>query len=465
MHSLKDKALSAMTGQEMSRLYQARELSPVEVVRDVLDRMEEAEPQIHSMLAIDPEGSLAAARSAERYWMGWQTGDPVKPLCGVPTTVKDTIEIAGMPTTYGSLAFRDNMAPDSHAGVMLRASGAIVVGKANTSEFALSTFCINRLGEATRNPRDLRRTAGGSSGGSSASVAAGLVPFSLGTDSAGSIRIPAAFCGVFGIKPTFGTIPFRQKWRASPTRSHIGVISGTVRDAMASMAALTGNNAFTRIPEDEGALIALVRAARFAFAAEDAGLGPDHGQAVARALGLLGEHGVDVAQAAALPALDVPNQLDDGQPAFSGDHYSAAETLCPNFWELHGDSLTDYAYPLYNAGRSAKAWQYRKVLDLGERYRERMIEWFEPIDFLITPCCSEAPLQPDTIAESGLGPRYPAVTLWNISGNPAVAIPLGCGQDGAPVSIQIVGKHGDDARLLQIAAFFETIAPWGRHNA
>ena len=460
MQSLDNKALSAMTGSEMLRLYKARELSPVEVVRDLLDRMDEVEPHIHSMLAIDREGSLAAAGAAERYWLGWRTGDPIKPLCGVPTTIKDTIEFGGMPTTYGSLAFKDNMAPDSHVGAMLRASGAIVVGKANTSEFALSTFCINRLGEATRNPRDLKRTAGGSSGGSSASVAAGLVPFSIGTDSAGSIRIPAAFCGVFGIKPTFGTIPFRQRWRASPTRSHIGVISRSVRDAMVSMAVLTGDDSFARVPEEESSLFEFIRNARFVFAVEDAGLGPDHGRAVGRALDLLHRHDVGVERAPVLPVLDVGNQLDDGQPPFSGDHYGAAEMLCPNFWELHSGDLTDYAYPLYDAGRRAKAWQYRKVLDQGERYRERMIEWFKPIDFLITPCCSEAPLQPETIAESGLGPRYPAITLWNIAGNPAVAIPFGCGDDGAPVSIQIIGKHGDDARLLQVAAFFETIAPW-----
>lgn len=444
----------AMTTAELLALYQSKALSPVEVVQDALDRLNEAEPDIHAMLAIDPEGSLTAAKEAERYWMDYQAGDPFKPLCGIPTTVKDTIEIAGMPTTYGSLAFKNNMAADSHVGTMLRASGAIILGKTNTSEFALSTFCANRLGEATRNPRDLRRTAGGSSGGAAANVAAGVVPFALGTDSAGSIRIPAAFCGVFGIKPTFGAIPFRQQWRASPTRSHIGVISTTVRDAVISMAALTGDDHFLQFRDDEASLLSLVRSARFAVAVQpDA----DYGQAVTRAVKLLQDHGIDVRQANDLPAPDVPNILADGQPAFSGDHYSAAETLCPHFWELHGDKLTDYAYPLYDAGRTAKAWQYRRVLDLGERFREQMVEWFKPIDFLIAPCCSEAPLQPASLAECGLGPRYPSVTPWNISGNPAVAIPFGHGEQGAPVSIQIIGKHGDDARLLHVAAFLEAL--------
>lgn len=458
MDQIVDSALSAMTGREMVRLYRTRELSPVEVLRDVFDRMAKVEQHIHSMLAIDEEGSFAAARAAERYWLDWREGERFNPLCGVPTTVKDTIEIAGMPTTYGSLAFRDNYAPDSHVGSRLRASGAMIVGKANTSEFALSTFCFNRLGEATRNPKDLSRTAGGSSGGSSASVGAGLVPFSIGTDSAGSIRIPAAFCGLYGIKPSFGAIPFQQRWRASPTRSHIGVISRSVGDIIASMGALTGDERYVRVEEEENALHEFMQNARFVHVPGDAGLGPDYGKAVERAVTLLRACNVHAPLAPKLPELDVDTLLDDGQPAFSGDHYSAAEMLCPDFWNLHSHHLTDYAYPVYHAGRSAKAWQYRKVLDQGENYRRRMAGWFKPFDFLITPCCAEAPIQPDTIAQSGLGPRYPAITLWNIAGNPAVSVPFGTGDAGAPVSIQIIGRHGDDARLLQVARFFEIMA-------
>lgn len=447
-------APSALTADELLHLFEARELSPVEVAREALERIEEINPQINALLAVDVEGSLAAAREAEQHWMRRQAGDAVRPLCGVPVTVKDTIEIAGMPTTYGSLAFRDNRAPDSAVGGALRAAGAIILGKANTSEFALSTFCINRLSQPTLNPHDRRRTAGGSSGGSAASVAAELAPLSIGTDSAGSIRIPAAFCGIFGLKPTFGTLPFLQRWRASPTRSHIGVLSRSVRDAEIAMAALTGNG----IPPGAREGGAFLHGTRIFHPADD----PDHGRALSGALRLLRDAGTSVQEVPPLPRSDVPSELDDGQWAFSGDHYCAAERLCPDFWEKHSRNLTSYAYPIYEAGRTAKAWQYRKVLDLAEAFRRRLIQWFEPFDLLITSACPEAPLQPASIEESGLGPRYANISIWNLSGHPAACVPFGVGEAGMPVALQIVGKHGEDARVLKLAQCIEALKPWRR---
>jgi len=448
--------LSLLSVEKLIRLYQRREISPVDVVRDFFDRVSSVDKDIHSVLAMDPEGSMRAAREAEQFWMSHPGGDAAKPLCGIPVTVKDTLEAAGMPTTYGSLPFKNNLCPDSAAVTALRAAGALVVAKTNTSEFALSTYCINRLSPPTVNPLDKTRTAGGSSGGSAASVAAGLVPVSIGTDSAGSIRIPASFCGIFGIKPSFGIIPFTQRWRASPTRSHIGVVSSTARDAAITMQGMVRNIALWNSRRDAWSddSVSLDKA-RIVYRAD----GVDYGQALKNALAALQMAGVTVEEAPALPIFDVPGNVDDGPWAFSGDQYCAAERMIPNFFEKHSKDLTEYAYPIHSDGRHVKAWQYRKVLDASEAYRTRMLEWFQPFDFLLTPCCPEAPIQPATIAESGLGPRYPGISIWNLAGNPVASVPFGVGEAGMPVSIQVIGRHGEDRRVLALAEHIESLRP------
>jgi catechol 2,3-dioxygenase-like lactoylglutathione lyase family enzyme len=149
----------------------------------------------------------------------------------VPVSVKDTIEMSGLRTTYGSLAFKDNRQDDSEIVVRLRRAGAVILGKTTPPEFALLGATANRQGRPGANPWDLGRTCGGSSGGAGAAVAAGLGPLAVGTDSAGSIRVPAAYNGVFGLKPTYQRIPSVQKWRASPLRSHNGPLARTVADA------------------------------------------------------------------------------------------------------------------------------------------------------------------------------------------------------------------------------------------
>ena len=159
---------------------------------------------LHSFVLVDRDGALAEARRAEATWR--QAGE--KPsLCGVPVNVKDTIDMAGFPTTYGSLAFKNNVQPDAEIVRRLRVAGAVILGKTNTPEFALSGVTKNRLGPPTANPWDLRRTAGGSTGGGAAAVASGFGPLCIGTDSAGSVRLPAAYHGIFALKPSFQRIP------------------------------------------------------------------------------------------------------------------------------------------------------------------------------------------------------------------------------------------------------------------
>lgn len=437
---------------ELTLAYARGRLSPVEVVRELLARIDALDGRLHAFLALDADGALSAARAAERAWRDRAGRPPL--LCGVPVTVKDTIEIAGMPTTYGSRAFAGRRAPDSEIGRRLRAAGAVIVGKTNVSEFALSTYTMNRLAGPAANPWDLDRTAGGSSGGAAAAVAAGLGPIALGTDSAGSIRLPAAYTGVLGVKPTADVIPARQQWRASPTRSHNGLLTRTTEDAVLAMRALTAS-----VPRDlpSAHLRAEHVAGKRIGVLTDPAVDPDlSGEAAS----LLADAGAETSFAAAPPADPPPGELEAGVWAFAGDHYAAAEGLVPGFWDRHADDLTEYAHPLYEAGRRALAWQYRRMLDHARRYARELQVWFGAYDYVVTPACVEAPPQPASVADGGLGPRYPLLSMWNFAGNPAISVPFGFGDGGLPVAVQVVGRPGDDAGTIGVAATLERLRPW-----
>lgn len=438
-----------MSATDLVADYATGELSPVEVVDDLLNRIDQVDRRLHAFLAVDRDGARADARRAEAAWRQHGRHTPAQhPLCGVPVSVKDTIEIAGMPTTYGSLAFRDHLAPDSEIGRRLRAAGAVVVGKTNTSEFALSTHTANRLGPPTANPWNTSRTAGGSSGGAAAAVAAGLGPIGVGTDSAGSIRIPASFNGVVGFKPTFDAIPAVQRWRASPTRSHNGVLTRTIADTILAFEVLCTRT--IRATRDLSEL-------RFGVLAED----EDVSGVVQRTADTLARCGARLVPLDPPPAADIPAELEPGVWAYSGDHYAAAEGLKPGFWEQHADDLTSYARPIYEAGRRAIAWQYRRVLDRTRDYARAVERWLGDVDLVLSPVAPEAPPQPADDMAAGMGPRFPLVSIWNLTGDPAVSMPAGTGPRGLPVAVQIVGRRDHDDELLAAAARLEEELSWG----
>lgn len=441
-----------LSAADLTLAYARGRLSPVEVVRELLARIDTLDGGLHAFLALDADGALSAARAAERAWRDRAGRPPL--LCGVPVTVKDTIEIAGMPTTYGSRAFAGRQAPDSEIGRRLRAAGAVIVGKTNVSEFALSTYTMNRLAGPAANPWDLDRTAGGSSGGAAAAVAAGLAPIALGTDSAGSIRLPAAYTGVLGVKPTADVIPARQQWRASPTRSHNGVLTRTVEDAVLAMRALT-SPVRSDLP---GAHLRTAFVARKRIGVlGDPSVDPDLSDQAAR---LLADAGADTVRASPPPIDTPPSELAAGIWAFAGDHYQAAEGLSPGFWDEHATDLTEYAYPIYDSGRHALAWQYRRMLDHVHSYAAALRDWFGSYDYVVTPACTVAPPHPASVAAGGLGPRYPLLSMWNFAGNPAISVPFGFGDGGLPVAVQVVGRPGDDAGTLSVAATLERRHPW-----
>jgi aspartyl-tRNA(Asn)/glutamyl-tRNA(Gln) amidotransferase subunit A len=444
--------------------YARRAFSPTEVTAAILARIEALDGHLHSFLLVDREGAMRSARRAEATWL--QPGE--KPLlCGVPVNVKDTIDLAGFPSTYGSLAFRDNFQPDAEIVRRVRAAGSVILGKTNTPEFALRGVTENRLGPPTANPWDLERTAGGSTGGGAAAVAAGLGPLCIGTDSAGSVRLPAAYHGIFAIKPSFQRIPAVQPWRASPARSHNGPITRTVRDSALMMQALAGPHpadpdSARHAPVDyldfaRGSVRGLRVAVSRDFGRGTA-LDDDRARMLDEAIGLLTSLGCRLVDADP-PVPAGSDLLEPGMWAYAGDHYAAAEALIPDFLAKHRDDLTDYARPIYDAGPHVPAWKYRGILRRDRAYAESVRQWFLDYDLLLTPSCPVAPRFDDpTAADNPL--RFGFMAPFNHAYNPAATVPIGLDAAGLPLSVQIVGRLGDDVGVLRAAALMEAANPW-----
>lgn len=461
-----DTSALRLSATELLQAYAARSLSPVEVATAALEAIEAHNDRLRFFLAVNYDDALSAAQRAED---AWARGEPTGPLCGVPVSVKDGTEMAGLPTTYGSLAFADNHQPDALLVTRLREAGSVILGKTNLPEFALSPHTHNRLGEPARNPWDNQRTTGGSSGGAGGAVAAGLGPIGMGTDSGGSIRGPASYNGVYGIKPSYQRIPAVQVWRAAPGRSHNGPLTRTVADSALLLQAIAGADprdpesqvpatdwsSWERPIELQGLRIALVRSSS----------DEQHGAGIAdigsRAGELLAAGGADVFESDSMPVWEV-HRVGDGLSPYSADHYAAAESLRPGFLEQHGSELTEFIRGFYEGGRTVLAWQYRNALRHDQMFRERMREWFvaNAVDYVIMQATGIAPTLRDV--EDGLTARsLRDLVSFNMARNPAASIPFGFDlETGMPVAVQVIGRVGDDVGVLRMSRFFEVAHPW-----
>src|SRR5881296_1577773 len=223
---------------ELAAMMRRRTLSPVAIMDAVLARIEALNPRLNAYLAVDAERARAQAKAAEAAVM---RGETLKPLHGLPVSIKDLEPSSGLRCTYGSKCFERNIADmDGMATERVKAAGGIVIGKTNTSHYGHKDMCDNLLGPPCRNPWKLDRTSGASSGGAGAAVAAGMGPLAHGSDGAGSIRIPSALCGVFGLKPSFGRVPYWPNADIWAARSHNGPMTRTVRDAALMLTAIAG---------------------------------------------------------------------------------------------------------------------------------------------------------------------------------------------------------------------------------
>ncbi len=465
-----DNDLCFTPATELAALIRARRLSPVELVEALLARIDLLNPQLNAYCTVTAEAARQEARAAEEAVMRTArgSGGELGPLHGVPCSIKDVTYTKGVRTTLGSKLY-EHYVPNEDAPVVerLKAAGAIVLGKTCTPELGWKGATDSPLFGITRNPWNLERTAGGSSGGAAAAVAAGLGPLATGTDGAGSIRIPSSFCGIVGHKPSFGLVPYYPP-SAAELVAHIGPMTRTVRDTALMLDVMSGPDDRDRnsLPVTGGAYLAAcegsVRGLRVAWSA-DLGFAPIEPE-VRR-----------IAEQAARRIAGLGCQVDDASPGFA----DPAQTIGMLFYcGVAGRVVSQPAgwRDLVDPGlvRIVDEYRTRTAYDLAQALADRNALWatvrsfFERFDLLLTPTMPLPAFPvgkdfPDAI-DGQLRTHLtwtPFTYPFNLTGQPALTVPCGWTSDGLPVGLQIVGRRLDDATVLRAAAAFEAAAPWG----
>jgi Asp-tRNA(Asn)/Glu-tRNA(Gln) amidotransferase A subunit family amidase len=465
-------ALCWMGGRELARRVRAKEVSPVEVVEAHLDRIGRIEPRLHAYLTVAAEHAREAARAAEA---AVRRGEPLGPLHGVPCSLKDLTPTRGIRTTMGSKIYEHHVpAEDALLVERLRAAGAIVLGKTNTPEFGCKPFTDNQVAPPTANPWSLSRSPGGSSGGAAAAVAAGLGPLAEGSDLAGSIRHPAAWCGVVGFKPSQGRIPRYPTATAWNAMSVHGPITRTVADAALMFAAMAGPD-----PRDPLALPPTGEDwARVTDAPGPRGLRvawtPDLGGAAA-----VDPEVVAVCEAAARRLGSLGWTVTEASPdvgpilepflALNAVLRQAAVGPYLDEWRAEMDPVLVKRLEL---GRSLTAADVSRAEAARTAYHHRLRRFFESHDLLCCPTTATAALPlggPIPAVVGGRPVTQPVDMLmptlaFNLSGYPAISVPCGVTAEGLPVGLQLVAGWRADARVLAAAAAFEAAFPWAERR-
>jgi amidase len=403
------------------------QLTAERLVRDCLERIAEREGEVGAWEYLDPDAALAEARARD-------ASPALGPLHGVPVGVKDIVDTAAMPTAYGSPIWAGHR-PDRDAAcvALVRAAGGVVLGKTVTTEFAY--FTAGR----TANPREPGHTPGGSSSGSAAAVADHMVPVAFGTQTAGSIIRPAAFCGVVGYKPTFGTVSRSGVMPFAESLDTVGALARTVADAALLISVAAGRPDLL-VPEAGGPVprVGVHQTGNWELASAESR------QAVGDAAGRLELAGAEVSEAI-LPAWFA--ELPGAQATVMA--FEAARSFAPELRE-HDRRLSPKLRALLDEGARCSSKEYLDRLQLAEAGREALAVLFERHDLLLTP---SAP---------GVAPRGLEATgdpvfnrTWTFLGTPCVHLPTGAGPGGLPVGAQLVGRRGDDARVLAMAAWAE----------
>ncbi|MFD6858011.1 amidase [Rhodococcus sp. NPDC060090] len=449
-----------MTAVELVTAFSAGELSPVEAARAVLDDIAARDHDINAFCLVDEERTLEQARLSEERW---RTGYAKGLLDGVPISIKDIFLTKHWPTLRGSQAVDPDQVWDVDSPVVarLREDGMVFVGKTTTPEIAWKAVTDSALHGITRNPVDTTKTAGGSSGGSAAAVAAGFGPCSVGTDGGGSIRIPAAFCGVVGFKPTHGRIPL---FPASPfgPLAHAGPITRTVEDA-----ALLTDILSLPDPRDPTALAPPVMTFRGALDREVVGLGVAYSKtlgyvSVDPEVGDIVDHAVRRLADAGLIVTEADPGFDDPLDAFEVLWASGAAAMLKNFPDGARDKVDPGLGRVWERGETLSAVEYLDARAVAAAVGITMGTFHLTHNVLITPT------MPIPAFEAGYDvPSGSSATSWpqwtpfsypfNLSQQPAISIPAGKAAAGLPVGLQIVGPRHSDDLVLAVARFAEYV--------
>jgi amidase len=450
---------------KQAEMVRSGEVSPTELVRLHLDRIERLDPKLNSFRVVLAERALLEAQQAEARLKGGEE----RPLLGVPIALKDSTDLAGEPTTNGTDGFPDPARADSEMVRRLRAAGAIVVGKTLLPELAICGFTESATWGVTRNPWDTQRSPGGSSGGSAAAVAAGLVPIASASDGAGSIRIPAACCGLFGLKPQRGRVslaPDLEHWNGLSVN---GCVSRTVLDTALWLDVVSGGSeepAAPAPPERPFAESAKTPPGKLRVA---------YSTAAPRAVA---PPTVDeVAKGAVAETAEVLRSLGHEVAPRDPEWGGIGNNMVPRYLRGIAEDFARVPRPerlerrtrgMARLGRTIPDSVFKGARRAWEADAARVDAVFDSCDVLMTPVMGGTAI-PVRRWEGrgalwtllGMSRFYPYCIPWNHLGNPSMAVPAGFGAaDGMPLSVQIVGRPGDEATLLSLAAQLEAERPW-----
>ena len=454
---------------KLREMIQARQISPVEVVTAFLERIDKINPAINAYCTLVPEMALEAARKAESAVMkGGDTG----PLTGIPVSIKDVTPVAGVRTTFGSKLY-ENFVPaeDDLVVERLKRAGAIIMGKTNTPEFAAGASTFNKIFGITRNPWDTDFTVGGSSGGAAASVAAGMGPLAQGNDLGGSLRTPASFCGVVGLRPSPGRVPWY------PTELHWddlavqGPIARTVGDIALMLESISG-------PDRRSPVSVSETNPKFIQAVKN----PDVKNlkiAWSDNLNLIpvAKEVLDITRSAIEVFRGLGCEVVEDSPDFNGVEETALILRGLRFVALYQDQMDDpefkrWVNPLVT-GNIEQGLGYT-VRDIARAERQRSVIWekvnrfFNKYDLLLTPTMPVPPFPAEMQYPTeidGKPMKHYIDWVWltyaiSVTGSPAISVPCGWNHQGLPIGLQIVGRYLAEDTVLRAAAAYELAAPW-----
>ena len=464
--------LCFLPAHELVRHIRARELSAVEVMDAHIAQIERVNPAVNAVVTFLPDRAREGARAVDA---ALARGDDPGPLAGLPVAHKDLTATRGIRTTFGSPIFKD-FVPDADAIIVerLRKAGAITVGKTNTPEFGAGSQTFNPVFGATRNPYDLARTCGGSSGGAAAALACGLLPIADGTDFGGSLRNPASFCNVVGLRPSAGRVPNWPSMSAWFPMGVVGPMARTVQDIALTMSAICGPDARSPIClQDHGLMFARplardFKGARIAWSADLGGLPvePEVRRVMEARRKVFTDLGCVVE--------DATPDLRDADEIFSVMRAWYFELAFGELLKTKRALMKDTVIWNIEEGARLTGPQVGAAEVKRTQLFHRMREFMEKFDFLVAPVVQVLPFGVDVpyltrINDVELGNYIEwmrSCYYISVTGAPALSVPCGFSGGGLPVGLQIVGRHQDDFGVLQIAhAFEQATGFWKRQPA
>ncbi|MEV8430346.1 amidase [Streptomyces chartreusis] len=452
--------LTALTAVQLLDGYRKGDFSPLDATRAALERAERIQPEVNAFVRLTADEALArAGESAER----WRRGEPAGLLDGVPVTVKDILLLRGSPTLRGSktVADKGHWQEDAPSVARLRAHGAVFLGKTTTPEFGWKGVTDSPLSGVTRNPVDPTRTAGGSSGGAAAAVALGAGPLALGTDGGGSVRIPAAFCGVFALKPTYGRVPLYPA-SAFGTLAHVGPMTRDAADAalLLDVIGAPDSRDWSALPPAPGSFAAAlsggVRGLRVAYSPSLGGqvaVRPAVAAAVRRAVERLAGLGAYVEE--------TDPDFTDPVDAFHTLWFTGAARVTQHLGPHQRELLDPGLREICGVGARMSALDYLAAVDVRMELGRRMGRFHDSYDLLLTPTLPITAFEAGAEVPKGSGHRRwtgwtPFTYPFNLTQQPAATVPVGTDGDGLPIGLQIVAaRHRDELVLRAAHALYE----------